>query len=82
MIMVFFSLCSQCPGILSYHISAEAWKRLSAQPLDGFTAAPVEANSAHSLGDNKGETPANNVDEAVNGVQEKPQPAKLGKALM
>ena len=73
--------CSQCPGILSYHIAAETWKRLSAQSLDSFTAAPVETNSTHSPGGNEGETAANNGDEAVNGVRDKAQPSKLGMSL-
>ena len=48
------------------------------QPLDGFTAAPVEINSTHSSGGDKGEVPANNGDETVNGVQDKAQPTGLG----
>ena len=75
---IFIPDCSQCPGILSYHIAAETWKRLSAQSLDGFTAAPVETNSAHSSGGDEGEAPANNGDDAVNGVEDKAQPTGLG----
>jgi hypothetical protein len=77
-----FPRCSQCPGILSYHISAETWKRLSVQPLDGFTAAPAATNSACSPGGDKGETPASHGDEAVNGVQDKAQPTRLGMYII
>ena len=80
-IVFMFVPCSQCPGILSYHIAAESWKRLSAQSLDGFSAAPAEANSSPSSpGDNKEDVPTNNGDQAVNGVQNKPQLAKFGQS--
>ena len=50
---------SGCPGILSYHIAAETWKRLSAQPLDSFAAAPMETNPSPPPDVNKEEAPNN-----------------------